>query len=237
MDTIITVNDKKSKSNNSNHKSMESNDDKSSNKDNTDNNNIKISNGWTAQNNQTLRAWKTSLAKASFIYEYVLEEDRNQLNKILICSLIISTLSTVISGISTIALTVGDDKPEYKTTALVINSILILLGALTTALTGAIKIYKLDDIVASISSYIVKIDQIYSEIANQLVLPDALRENAITFIKKESENYLNLIKQSPNIESSKEREAIKKYNEFLEDDCLNFKLSQKYNNDSIIDVI
>ena len=234
MDIIINVDDKHSKSNNkSNNKSRESNDEIIVKKDN----NIKISNGWTSQNTQTLRAWKTSLAKASFIYEYVLEEDRNRLNKILILSLIISTLSTVISGISTIALTVGDDKPEYKTTALVINSILILLGALTTALTGTIKIYKLDDIVASISSYIVKIDQIYSEVANQLVLPDALREDAITFIKKESENYLNLIKQSPNIESSKEHEAVKKYNEFLEDEGLNFKLSQKYNNDSIIDVI
>ncbi len=229
MDIVIEIDKKKTDSTN---KSRESNDDNS-----RKNNNTKITNNWTPRNTQTLRAWKTSLAKASFIYEYVLEGDKNRLNRILIYSLIISTISTVISGISTIALTVGDDKPAYKTTALVINALLILLGALTTALTGAIKIYKLDDIVASITSYIVKIDQIYSEISNQLVLPDALREDAITFIKKESENYLNLIKQSPDIESSKEHAAVKKYNEFLEDEKLNFKLAQKYNNDSIIDVI
>ena len=235
MDTVVEI-DKKNTD--SAKKSRESNDNVIFKKDNNGkNDNAKITNNWTPQNTQTLRAWKTSLSKASFIYEYVLEGDRNRLNRILIYSLIISTLSTVISGISTIALTVGDDRPAYKTTALVINALLILLGALTTALTGAIKIYKLDDIVASITSYIVKIDQIYSEIANQLVLPESLREDAVTFIKKQSENYLNLIKQSPDIESSKEHEAVKKYNEFLEDEGLNFKLSQKYNNDSIIDVI
>lgn len=196
-----------------------------------------INNNWNQQNTQTLRAWKTSLSKASFIYDYVLEDAKTKLNRILVCSLIITMLSTIISGISTIALTVGNDQPAYKTAALVINAVLIGLGALATCLTGIIKIYKLDDIVSTISAYLVKLDQLYCEIANELVLPESSRENAVTFIKKESENYLNLMKQSPTVDSSKEQEAILKYTAFLEDDEKNFTLTQKYNNDQIIDII
>lgn len=128
-----------------------------------------------------------------------------------------TTLTTVMSSVSTIALAVNDTEPKYKTIAFAINCILIGLGAIVTYLTGYIKIYKLDQNVAIISSYLVKIDQIYSEIANQLVLSDVLREDNTLFIKKISDNYLNLIKQSPDIETSREHNAIKKYNEFIKD--------------------
>lgn len=208
-------------------------------------------NNWSPANTEVLRTWKTSLAKASFIYQYVVETTRIRLNRILIIALIISTISTIISGISTIALTVNSsvkivdgnsttttsvENPTYKLVALIINAIVFVLSAIITILNGAIKIYKLDETVSIITPYIEKLDQIYSKIANELVLPEALREDAITFIKRESDNYLKLIQQSPDIDKSIEHRAMNKYNDYLKDTGINFRLSQKYGNDAIIDV-
>lgn len=202
----------------------------------TDNQVLNITNNWSESNATTLRNWKQSLSKASFIYQYVLEGSKTTLNRVMMTALLLSTISTVISGISTMALTV--DKPTYKLIALIINIVLFVISALLSFLNGAVKIYKWDEIVASYTSYIEKMDQIYSVIASQLVLPPNLREDALTFIKNQSETYLNLIRQSPDIDSSLYRTANKAYAKFLQDDGVNFKCSQKYkNDDSIIDVV
>ncbi|QKF94290.1 hypothetical protein QKU48_gp0832 [Fadolivirus algeromassiliense] len=194
------------------------------------------SNNWTDTNANTLRNWKQSLSKASFIYQYVLESAKNKLNKILLIALILSTLSSVISGISSLALTV--DSPNYKLAALIINISLFVISVLITFLNGAVKIYKWDEIVASYTAYIEKMDQLYSVIASELVLPPSLRDNALEFIKNQSEIYLNLIRQSPDIDSSLYRYANKEYVKFLQDDSINFKCSQKYkNDDSMIEVV
>lgn len=220
-------------------------------------------NNWSSGNTDALRNWKISLSKAAFTYQYFLETTRIKLNRMLILALIISTISTIISGISTIALTVDSEttiisgnstsfggstslrgstntttteNSTYKTTALIINAIIFFLSAVITVLNGIIKIYRLDEIISTVTSYIEKIDQIYSKIASELILPEALREDAITFIKRESDNYLKLIQQSPNIDKSIERNAIHQYNKYLEDTGMNFRLSQKYGNDAIIEV-
>jgi len=195
-----------------------------------------INNNWTENNINTLRNWKSSLSKASFIYQTVLENGKKKLNKILLASLIMSTISTIISGISTMALTVND--PKYSLIALIINIIIFVISAIVSLLSGSIKIYKLDESVTAYTGYINKIDQIYSSIASQLVLPDNLREDAVTYIKQYNDLYLNLIRNSPDIESSSYQNANKLYAKFLENDDINFKLSQKYKNeDGVIEVV
>lgn len=192
-------------------------------------------NNWTDANTSTLRNWKQSLAKASFMYQYVLEGAKNKLNNILLIALILSTASSVISGISSLALTV--DNPSYKLAALIINIIVFIISVLITFLNGAIKIYKWDEIVTNYTAYIEKMDQLYSIIAHELVLPSALRDNAVDFIKTQGEIYLNLIRQSPDIDSSLYREANKEYIKFLQDDTISFKCSRKYKmDDSVIEV-
>lgn len=195
-----------------------------------------INNNWTENNINTLRTWKSSLSKASFIYQTVLENGKKKLNKVLLASLIMSTISTIISGISTMALTVND--PKYSLIALIINIIIFVISAITSFLSGSIKIYKLDESVTAYTGYINKIDQIYSSIASQLVLPDTLREDAVTYIKQYNDLYLDLIKNSPDIDSSSYQNANKLYAKFLENDDVNFKLSQKYKNeDGVIEVV
>lgn len=195
-----------------------------------------VNNNWSETNMNTLRNWKISLIKASFIYQLVSENSKSKLNTILVLSLILSTISTIISGLSTMALTV--DNPTYKLVALIINGILFVISAIITFLHGAVKIYKWDEIVATFTAYIEKIDQLYSIVANQLVLPDSLRIDAIVFIKNQSEHYLNLIKQSPDIDTSDYQNANIEYMKYLKDESVNFKYSQKYSiEDSIIEVV
>lgn len=192
-------------------------------------------NGWTDENKNTLRTWKNSLSKASFIYQYTLDYKKTIFTRLLIAILFIATITTVISSVSTILMTV--DREGYKIAALVINIIIAILGGIAAILAGIIKIFKLDEIITNITIYISKLDRIYSIVANHLVLPDNLKDSASTFIKTVSKEYLELIQNSPDIENNLETEAIQKHNEFMQNKDNNFKLSQKYDNDLLIDVI
>ena len=210
-----------------------------------------VSNNWSDANTNVLRTWKLSLAKSSYVYQYVLETTRIRWDRLLVLILMASTLSTVISGISTISLTVSGgtsvsvgnqtftmdtESPTYRIVSLVINCVLLGLAAIVTIAGGYIKIYKLDETVSTISAYIVKLDQFYAMVANQLILPDTLREDAVTFIKRENSNYLQLLQQGPDIDKSIEKTALLKYDDYLKDSSTNFKLSQKYSSDAMIDI-
>jgi len=210
-----------------------------------------VVNNWSQANTNVLRNWKLSLAKSSYVYQYVLETTRIRWDRLLVLILLASTLSTVISGISTISLTVNSEtttiignqtlttnseSPTYRLVSLIINSIVLFLSAVITIAGGIIKIYKLDETVSTISAYIVKLDQFYAMVANQLILPDTLREDAVTFIKRENSNYLQLTQQGPDIDKYIEKTALLKYDDYLKDSSINFKLSQKYSNDALIDI-
>lgn len=164
---------------------------------------------WTEPNVQTLRSYKISLARSSYIYRYVLDKKKSALNKILVASLLASTFNTLISGLSTMALTI--DNKYYVYFSLATNVALFILSAMIAIVNGAIKIYKLDDLVGTYSTYIEKIDQMFSIVSNQLVLPPLLREDAIDFIRRESKNYLELMKSSPNLDASDEEQAARSY--------------------------
>lgn len=195
----------------------------------------KHDNNWTNINNETLRSWKISLSKASFIYQTIFDKYKKKLDTILILSLIISTICTVLSAISSLSLTT--DNKIYVYISLAINILIFILNGSITILNGAMKIYKYDESLTSLSSYLEKIDQLYSTISSELVLPPSLREDAVDFIKREHDAYLTLIKQSPNINTSDHSFALKLYNEYLQNQNTNFKLSQLSNNDEVIEVV
>ena len=200
-------------------------------------NNDNVITNWTEANINTLRAWKASLREAIFIYNYVMEKLKKMLNRIKVVLLIFSTLTTLISAIATYALT---DTTNYNNViiSLVITILTTLIGAIMSFLNGFIKIYNLDELVQSYTLYIERMDTIYSDISSELILPVALREDAFEFIKREHEIYLNLIKNSPEIDSSENSKALKAYHSYLEDETANLTFASKYtNNDAIIEVM
>lgn len=193
-------------------------------------------NNWTEANVNTLRAWKASLKEALFIYNYVMEKLKKKLNRIKVSLLFFSIITTLISAIATYALTDSSNQTNVII-SLVITILTTVIGAITSFLNGFIKIYNLDELVQSYTVYIERMDTIYSDIASELVLPILLREDAFDFIKREHEVYSNLIKNSPEIESSDNSEALKAYHIYLEDEVANIKFASKYtNNDAVIEV-
>lgn len=184
----------------------------------------------------TLRSWKHSLSKAAFIYEEILSLVNNKFNTITLAILILSSISTIISGISTLTLSVDD--PTYKTIGLVINCFIFVISGAVTLLQAMIKLYNLNEKISDYSGYSEKIDNMYSMIANYLALPSNSKENPLDFIKRESDNYLQLIRQSPKIDAADHRFALKKYELFIKDDTINYRLAWKLrSSDQIIDVI
>jgi hypothetical protein len=195
-----------------------------------------IINNWTPQNEATLNNWKNLLAEALFVYNYVYTQQQAKLNRLLVVILFLTTFSTILSGVSTTALTVNyrnitfltisDQDPSYKIVALTFNCVLIAISGISAILTGIIHIYKYNDSISSILAYSAKIEYNYALICNQLLLPVNLRTDAVTFISKESENYLTLTEQSPILTDSEQKEATKKYAAYLKNEEVNFKLTQ-----------
>lgn len=192
-------------------------------------------NNWTETNINTLKTWKESLTKSAFIYQIILEKYKTRLNRILLSTLIFSLINMLLSGLSSLSLTINDQL--YIKIAFGINIVTFIINTIISALNGTIKIYKYDEIVTNITAYVEKLDNLYTYISSQLILPNQLREDAIEFIKKQNDNYLSLLRISPEIHRSEYDMANKKYMKFLDDDSINFKCSEKYkNNDEVIDI-
>lgn len=185
-------------------------------------------NNWTEENIQTVKAWLNTLTEASFICSIVLTKYQHRLNRCLIVALIFSSIATIITGISSLSLTV--DTKTYNIISLALNIFLFILTALITIINGSIKILKFDDLIASLSSYIEKADCFRTTLISQLILPDDLRDDAINFIKVNSTTYTTLLGIIPNISPADYIEAKNQFGQFkTEKGINNFQCTQKYN--------
>lgn len=176
-------------------------------------------NDWTPQNEATLKKWLVSITQATDIYQNVLDDKKNIYNKILVVSLIIIFIGTVISAISTVFS--GVDK--YKTLVLVLNAIGFGINGIVTILNGTIKIYNFDEDIKIFSAYIERLDQFYSPIVAQVLLDPSLRKNAKEFIEVNNKTYVTLIQTAPYIKSSTYRKYKSKYDEYRDNQKLDFK--------------
>ena len=194
-----------------------------------------VYNNWTKSNTDTIRHWKTSVSKASFVYDVVLEKYKTIVDKTLVWAFILGTISTILAAISSAILVVDKD---LVWVGVGFNISIFILNGVVTILNGRVKIYKWGELVTNLSTYIEKLDSFYAEISSELVLPDKLRNDAVDFIKKQDNTYLNIMRQSPDIYTSDYTNANKKYKDFIEDNTLNYKFAQKYNsNDAVIDIV
>ena len=196
-----------------------------------------ISNNWTPKNTATVKNWRISLAEASFIYQTILEKYKKRLDRTLVIILILGTVGTILSAISSTLLTMKN--VDYIFISLAINIIIFLTSGIITVLNGSIKIYKWDEFIVRISAYIEKLDSFHSIIATELILPDQLRDNAVDFIKKSDNDYLNIIQQSPDLFPSDIKWAKELYKKFLTDNSISFKCAKKYyeSDDNTIDIV
>lgn len=191
-------------------------------------------NGWTNSNIETVRNWKSILSKTTFVYEVVIEKYKKRINYTLTIALILGTLATIITAISSALLAV-DDK-NYVWAAFSLNVVVFVLTGSVSIFNGILQITGWQDFVNELTKFVEKMDILYAKISNELVLPAKLRTNAVDFIKTENVEYLNIMMQSPDIRPSDYQYASKKYKKHVETGLENYKYSQIYNNDAIIDM-
>src|SRR5690606_21561735 len=98
--------------------------------------------------------------------------------------------------------------------ALIINAILLFINICTSGLNGAIKVYNFDTDIATLSAYIEKLDQLYSNILGQRLLSRSLRVDAATFISDQTKIYTQLLAQSPAISSALYTECQTAYSNY-----------------------
>ena len=214
-------------------------DSKLKNQDNSifeDNKNIvNVINNWTPENIQLLMNWKITLSRLGFICQKTMEIYKLLLDWALIISLILSSIATILAGISSMALTV--DNSTYSLIGFILNLIIFVISTLVSFLNAIIKLFNLNDKISFYASFILKVDQLYTIIACQLMLPSQEREDASIFIKRENKTLSDLIGQGPEINSFLYNNALKKYKKFLEDDKESFICAQKYNDNNYIEIV
>ena len=189
---------------------------------------------WTTDNTTTVRNWKLSLTKASFVYQYVLDHTQTKMNRALVIIMILGAISTALNSVTTTLLTTNSTVHQYLSLAM--SATVLIITTIITILSSLIKIYKWDTISADYSSFVNNMDQIYSLIAAELLLSPDLRGDAITFIQNTNDKVIALMQKSPNVDLRDYKNALLDYDKFIKGENVNFKCSQKYVTDGDVNI-
>jgi hypothetical protein len=155
-----------------------------------------IYNNWTTSNREVIKKWMEGLTNSSFVYQILLDKYQKNMNRILVISLILTSILNVISSLSS-AFAALDN--SYKWTIFSLNIITFIISAILTFLTGAMNIYKWDEKTSTLTQFIQKVKNFNSTLKNINILPDKIKPDAVEFISKNDEIFENIIQQSPNI--------------------------------------
>lgn len=180
---------------------------------NVSNNFQDTSNNWTFDNKTTLSNWIIELSKASFIYQYVKEIKKAKVNRLSAVAFILTVAAGLASGLASILLPINGDL--FKTLALAFSIAALVTNAGSAILSGIIsKIYKLDDLVDEYTKYIERIDNLYADFEAVNNKAPFLREDATTFINRESIRYTVLTQKAPSVDEALYLEVLDKFQQF-----------------------
>jgi hypothetical protein len=209
------------------------------------NNNPLTDNNWNDTNEETLRGWKSSLIQYIFVYQYVLDKAQRHWDRTLVVVEVLGAIGFILSSITALILgigKVGGTIPIINVTVAVstetsniINIVAIVLTATVAIINGLmillnrlIKIYKWDSTVVECTAYISKMDKLCSIMAVELSLPRCARNDFNKFIKDVSVDFSILIGSSPNVDINAQKQAMTKYDEFVQGKINSFNTAQKY---------
>lgn len=178
-------------------------------------NGIKVYNGWTKENINTVELWKDNLKKSLIVYNYVLEKYKKRTDFILIVAMSLGYMMTLIATICT---TLSSMKGSYIWIIFIFSIISLCLSTLVAILNSILKIAGWSTLVTNYTSFLAKADDLYDVIANILELPDKLRINADSFIKQNNNTYLSLFKDPPFVYITDYENAIDNSKKILEND-------------------
>ena len=168
--------------------------------------NNKNINGWDDDANNTLNNWYELFKQQSFIYQWILENNKKISNKLILTSIIASSTLGIFSSFK---LWIKND------TFIMVSDLLLMLSNFSVALiTSYSKSYIDDKRDELIRIYIEEVDELLGEISGQVLKSPIYRVNAGDFFKDHNYKYTKLITYLPNISLYELNESKKEYEKF-----------------------
>jgi hypothetical protein len=172
-----------------------------------------VINEWSSDNIALLTAWDEQTTKSLFIYEYILEKYRTKLNKWLIMTLVCTSISALLAGVSSALSAVG----TYMWIVFAFNIAIVMVSVIGSFVNGYISMEGWPDLVTTISGYSEKLNSFLCIIKTEAILPLTLRQKGNDFVVKENSIYTDLMQKSPQIDLSDYLEASDKFNTITKD--------------------
>lgn len=195
-----------------------------------------IINGWNQQNLDTIKSWRRSISRTSFIYQLVTDKYNTRLSRFLLAAFIINTIISMLAALKVVFnVVVADWVQNLKIS---FDAITLILATTVMILNGTMKMFDWQTFVTSCSKYIERLESLYAVVAGTLGLPAELRGNAVSFITKTDRMYLDLMRQRPQLRPSDYTWASTNYETFIKNQAHSYELTQKYiGKDIIIDLV
>lgn len=170
-------------------------------------------NGWNQDNTKTIREWQANLELSSFVYNDVSTKYDKYLQKIVILTIILGSITTFVTGLASV-LVIIDNK--WLIFGLTIFGFLMIL--VTTIVTGIGDNQNWKDKSKLYAQYSEKLNALWFTFETEMNFPEEHRIQASDFIKRMSGQYLNIMKESPDMDNSENIQAIHRYRNHIFDD-------------------
>jgi len=167
-------------------------------------------NDWTEDNVNTVVKWQTDIEKTSFVYTEILDRANQHIERILVLTLFISTISTLIGSLS---VTLG--ALDYKWIVMAFDIVILIGSAIITFTGGLIKIKGWENTVKTLRKFVEKLDNSWFIFETELSIPPDQRTNAKQFISRMDGEYMYLMQQCPPISGDEYVKATQTYQERL----------------------
>ena len=179
-----------------------------------------VINGWTQENEETVKKWQTDIEKSAFVYGEILLNNSKNMERVLVLTLVISTLMTLLSAL---AVTLGP--LDFKWVVLAFDIVILFGSSIVAVMSGLIKIYGWDETIKKLTRFVQKLDSNWFVFETELSMAPVHRTNADDFLQRADGQYMYLMQQCPPISGEDYSEANRKYKERLFDD---YMWSQKF---------
>jgi hypothetical protein len=125
-----------------------------------------IINEWSDDNVALLNTWEHQTTKSLFVYEYVLEKYRTKLNKWLTLSLLCTSISALLAGVSAALSAVG----TYMWVVFAFNITILLVSGVGSFISGYINMNGWPDLVTTVAGYCQKLNIFLCNVKSKAIL-------------------------------------------------------------------
>lgn len=154
----------------------------------------------------TYKNWKDQLRRLAYVYDYVLNKKRIELNRINISVLILTSLTTLV-----LASQFGIDACKMESLIISLQVIVTASSFVSSILGGIMTIYGLADNVSTLQRYLDTVENFYSSIATNDGLPTSLQISNQDFVSSNRDRYDHIVRHAPNIGTNAYVEAMKDF--------------------------